>query len=206
MKAYAELKISVSGLSECGRQELVKALGETLGLPVISVDLKSVYEAKQKFMKVRNAKDKLSDEGKAALKEWVQAYLDLIKTMTEKRSGLKGYILDRWEVDLFGLWLKDFASFQVDKMTVNFLKQLTEGAKEINYGVIMPPLKMDEEEESESKSVTRPLCKRIDEVSVIRGLIMQYTRIPLINLPMKKDAADVRATTIKEAIDKDLKK
>ena len=206
MKAYAELKISVSGLSECGRPELVKALSKSLGLPVISIDFKSVYDAKQKFLKTKNTKDNLSDEGKDALKAWVQAYLDLLKTMNEKRSGLKGYILDRWELDLFALWLKDFASFQVDKMTVNFLKQLTESAKEINYAAITPPLKLDEEEKLSEKPLTRPLCKRIDEVSVLRGLIGQYSRIVLINLPMKKDAAEVRATTIKEAIDKNLKK
>lgn len=206
MKAYAELKISVSGLSECGRLELVKALSESLGLPLVSVDFKPVYEAKQKFLKIKNVKDELSDEGKAALKAWVQSYLDLLKTFNEKRSGLKGYILDRWELDLFALWLKDFASFQVDKMTVNFLKQLTEVAKEINYAVITPPLKSDGDENTATKAVNRSLCKRIDEVSVLRGLAGQYSRIPLINLPMKKDTAQVRASTIKEAIDKNLNK
>jgi adenylate kinase family enzyme len=132
------MKIVISGPAGSGKTTLARALAAHTGLPLIEEGLSAIYQAKAAFRELAARPQTPPKLIEQALLRWMSACFDWLDERDRQYRQAGGFIADRWEADLLGVWLRVFTRYRPDTATLRIRQRMLERAATLDLVVVLP--------------------------------------------------------------------
>jgi hypothetical protein len=196
------MKIVISGPAGAGKTTLARALAAHTGLPLIEEGLSAIYQAKGAFRELAARPQTPPKLIEQALLRWMSACFDWLDERDRRYRQSDGFIADRWEADLLGVWLRVFTRYRPDTATLRIHRMMLERAATLDLAVVLPwretPAEtLNEQGLSRQQSASLSLMSG----SLLHGLIAPCEGLTKLFIPADVDDLPARLARVLAAVE-----